>query len=113
MYNRADGNGLEARWLYQERFPGRILPNVTVFHNTYRRLYETGSVTRNEPGVNPGRYPPEAEDLIQAFENHPSTSTRKVAVDLGLSPWKVWSIMHRERKYPFMVSAYKDLKMSF
>ncbi|CAH1957314.1 unnamed protein product [Acanthoscelides obtectus] len=87
MHGRADGNGLEARQLNQERFPGRRLPNVTVFYNTYRRLYETGSVTSNGPGVNPGRYPPEAEDLIlQAFEDDPTTSTRKVA-------------------------AYKDLKM--
>lgn len=102
MYGRADGNGLQARRLYQERFPGRRLPNVTVFYNTYRRLYETGSVKRNEPGVNPGRHPPEVEDLIlQAFAVDPTTSTRKIAADLGLSTWKVWSTMHREGKYPF------------
>ncbi|CAH1979386.1 unnamed protein product [Acanthoscelides obtectus] len=36
-----------------------------------------------------GRYPPEAKDLIlQAFEDDPTTITRKVAADLGLSPWK-------------------------
>ncbi|CAH1959479.1 unnamed protein product [Acanthoscelides obtectus] len=97
MYGRADGNGLEALRLYQERFPGRRLPNIRVFYNTHRPLYETGRLTRNAPGVNPGRYPPEAEDLLlQAFEDDPTTSTRKVAADLGLSPWKVLSIMHRE-----------------
>ncbi|CAH2007349.1 unnamed protein product [Acanthoscelides obtectus] len=77
--------------MYQERFPVRRLPNVRVFYNTsYRCLYETGSVTRNESSVNPGRYPPEAEYLIlQAFEED---LPWKVAADLGLTPWKVWSI---------------------
>ncbi|CAH1989548.1 unnamed protein product [Acanthoscelides obtectus] len=37
--------------------------------------------TRVEPL---SRYPPETEDLIiQAFEDDPTTSTRKVAADLG------------------------------
>ncbi|CAH2000653.1 unnamed protein product [Acanthoscelides obtectus] len=55
-----------------------------------------------------GRYPPEAEGLIlQAFDDDPTTSTRKAAADLGLSLWKVWSIMHRERRYPFHGLSWK------
>ncbi|CAH1972972.1 unnamed protein product [Acanthoscelides obtectus] len=66
-------------------------------------VWETGSVTRNEPGVKPGRYPPEAQDLVlQAFEDDPTTSTKQVAADVSLSPWNVWSnMMHREQKYLF------------
>lgn len=111
MYGKADGNGSLARRMYQERYPDRRLPDVRVFSNTYRRLGETGRVQSSEPGVNPGRHSVQDEELIlQAFQNDPTTSVRAVSRNLGISKWKVWTVMHREGKYPFHATGVQGLE---
>lgn len=42
MYGLAAGNGSEARRLYGEHFPNRVLPNRKTFERVNRRVRETG-----------------------------------------------------------------------
>lgn len=42
MYGRSDGNCFEARRLYEQRYPNRVLPNAKTFQEVFRRLGETG-----------------------------------------------------------------------
>ena len=42
-YGAANGNAVEARRLYAERYPGRHLPDRRFFISVDRRLRETGS----------------------------------------------------------------------
>lgn len=42
MYGLADGNAFEARRLYAERFPQRIVPDARTFSSVHRRLREKG-----------------------------------------------------------------------
>ncbi|KAJ8940870.1 hypothetical protein NQ318_010183 [Aromia moschata] len=42
MYGLASCNALEARRLYHEKFPSRILPNQKIFQRVDQRLRENG-----------------------------------------------------------------------
>lgn len=101
VYGMADCNGREARRIYQERYPNRRVPNHQTFGSTYRRLRETGNLNFREPAVN--RFQPNlaAEERILAeFEEDPTRSVRTVARTLGLSVWKVWSVLRENGRHP-------------
>lgn len=48
MYGLANCSGTEARRLYQERFPNRVLPCNKTFSTIHRRLAETGSFSHQK-----------------------------------------------------------------
>lgn len=102
-YGRADGNTREAQRIYSGKYPNRRIPHRNVFATTYRRIRETGNIRFREPRVNPRQQYAVAidEQIIEIFEEDPTTSIRVVAQRLGLSVWKVWSVLRAEGKYPF------------
>ncbi|KAF2905906.1 hypothetical protein ILUMI_00271 [Ignelater luminosus] len=111
MYGKADGNAAAAQRLYRERFPERRVPHVTVFGNTYRRMSETGNLNHVEPRANNRQHHPEIdEQILNAFDADPTTSTRKIARQLNLSIWKVWSVLHVERRHPFHYTPVQGLE---
>lgn len=92
-YGLADGNALEARRIYQEKFPTRRLPCDKTFSRIHNDVVQTGSFNRN---VNvPGRpltvrTPELEEEILHQVEDNPSTITRKIAAELNLSHKTVW-----------------------
>ena len=44
VYGVADGNAVEARRVYEERFPGREVPDRRLFQALHQRLRETGAL---------------------------------------------------------------------
>lgn len=111
MYGKADGNAAEARRLYQDRFPGRRLPNVQVFMNTYRRISEKGTLHHREPGVRDEQYAPQVdEQILEVFEADPTTSIRKTARQLNVSIWKVWSVLNIHGKHAFHYTPVQGLE---
>lgn len=109
-YGRADGNARLARRLYAERYPGRRLPNVQVFINTYRRICDNGTVHHREPGVRADMHDPGVEELIlDEFQRDGTTSIRKVAMQLNLSQWKVWSVLQSDGQHPFHYTPVQGL----
>ena len=109
-YGRADGNGALARRLYQEPYPNRRLPNFRMFQNTFRRLTEVGIGNNPARGVNPGHNVEIEEQILEAFTADPTASVRKVAEDLGLSRWKVWTTMKKDGQYPFHGTGVQGLQ---
>lgn len=102
VYGMAHCNGREARRIYQERYPSRRVPNHQTFGSTYRRLRETGILSFREPRVN--RFEPNVaveERILDQFTEDPTRSVRTVARTLGLSVWKVWSVLRENGKHPF------------
>lgn len=72
---------------------------------------ETGSVRHREPGVTAERYVPAVdEQILNACAADPTTSVRKVARQLGLSIWKVWSVINAEGLYPFHYTRVQGLE---
>lgn len=102
VYGMANCIGREARRIYQERYPDRRVPNHQTFGSTYRRLRQTGNLNFREPSVN--RFEPNVTDderILAQFMEDPTRSIRTVARALGLSFWKVWSVLRENRSHPF------------
>jgi hypothetical protein len=109
MYSKADGNSRAARRLYEERFPDRRIPDSRIFSNIHRRLRENGSfeTKRNNAGRNEED---RTENILNAFEQDPSSSTRKVAAELNLSQWKVWKTMNKQGLHPYHLTKVQALQ---
>ena len=77
LYGLANGNSAEARRLYQERYPDRVLPGRKIFINIYCRLTESGSFKRNTSEGRPRaiRTPVVEETVLHGVEENPATST--------------------------------------
>ncbi|PZC74303.1 hypothetical protein B5X24_HaOG207995 [Helicoverpa armigera] len=94
-----------ARDEYIARYPGRRVPDVSVFDGVYRRLRETGSVSRRRSDLGRPRVNDDDEEqdneIVQRFRSDPTTSTNIVARELGISQWKVWFTVNTAGLYPY------------
>lgn len=112
MYGLADGNALEARRLYEDRFPNRNIPDARTFSNIHRRLCEKG---RFEPdnhlkGVQRTVRTPEIEvAVLNSIEEDPGLSTRKIGNNLNISHILVWKILHDFLLYPYHIQRVQAL----
>ena len=52
------------------------------------------------------------EDVVQRFEDDPSTSTRAVASETGVSPKTVWRVLHDENMHPFQMQRVQPLSVT-
>lgn len=102
-YGFCGGDAVAARTEYQLRFPNRRIPSARVFSAVYQRVRESGAVQqRRHDAGRPRHFPVEdEEEILQHFVRDPTTSTRIVARQLGLTQWKVWFTLHSARLYPF------------
>lgn len=100
MYGAAWGNAVEARRLYAENFPGRRIPDRRVFQAVDARLRERGirigAIERPRP-----RQPNFEDQILQMVEREPTTSTRKISSELGVSHTTVWRTIRNQQLYPF------------
>lgn len=94
-----------ARDEYISRYPGRRVPDASVFNRAYRRLRETGTVSRRRTDLGRPRVnnieEEQDNEIIRRFRLDPTTSTHAVARALGLSPWKVWYTVNTVGLYPY------------
>lgn len=111
-YGMARGNSKLAQRLYHERFPNRLLPNHKTFTNVHNRLRETGTFkscmadTGREREVRNVDF---EENVLQTFEENPSTSTRVVSQELGCSNSSVWRVVHCEGLHPYKLQKVQAL----
>lgn len=111
-YGEAKGNGRAARRLYEQRFPTRRIPSHPTFASVDRRLRETGSfaIANSNAGRSRTARTPELEErVLTRFAAAPSTSTRAVADEMGVSQKVVWRILHEERMHPYHVQQVQSL----
>lgn len=101
-YGNANGVAREAQRIYRERFLNRRLPSRHTFQNTYRRLRETGNLHSNETrGIIMRHNVAVDEQILAMFEEEPTRSIRNVAELLGISSWKVWSVLRQNNRHAF------------
>ncbi|KAF9798802.1 hypothetical protein SFRURICE_020366, partial [Spodoptera frugiperda] len=86
--------------------PNRRIPDISVFDGVYRRLRETGSVSRRRsdlgrPRINDDDDEEQDNAIVRRFRQDPTTSTNIVARELGVSQWKVWFTLHTAGLYPY------------
>lgn len=96
---------LQARQEYIARFPDRRIPDISVFDGVYRRIRETGFVSRRRTDLGRPRINDDDEEedneIVRRFRLDPTTSTNVVARELGISQWKVWFTVHTAGLYPY------------
>nr|CAH7742507.1 unnamed protein product [Callosobruchus chinensis] len=105
LYGLADGNALQAKRLYEERFPDRNVPDARTFSNLHRRLCEKGSFDQdNHLKVQLIAKTPEIEDaVLNAIEEDPGLSIRKIANNLNITHVLVRRIFHDFLLYPYNI----------
>lgn len=108
-YGAAGGNGLRAQEEYRNLFPNRQrYPDRRTIENTYRIMRETGSIPRQPVGY-AGRVSRDGEDILDAFDQNPSTSTRRVANQLGISHTTVFKTLKQDNRHPYHVTTVQEL----
>ena len=84
VYGFCNGNAAAASREYARRYPNRVAPSPRVFSRAYQRLCETGSIlhTREGQGVPPNIFNNVGlvENVLNAFDEDPTTSVRRVAL---------------------------------
>lgn len=111
-YGLANGNAYEARRLYQERYPNRTTPTSKTFSRIHARLRETGTFEKAShlSGAHRTVRTPETEEaVLNLVEEHPETSTRKVALTLNISHVLVWKILIDNLLYPYHIQRVQAL----
>lgn len=111
IYGLADGNCYEAVRIYRERFPNNRTPNHQTFRNIFLRLRESGSFRRGPVVGRPltTRTVELEEAILNEVEQRPSTSTRQIAANFGVSHTLVWSVLRDQLLYPYHIQRVQAL----
>jgi hypothetical protein len=111
MYGLADGNALKARRLYRERYPTRRLPDRKTFEAIHCRICEHGS-TASPPGTG-GRprstTPEEEEDVLNAVDQSPGVSTRRLGLQRYVPHVTIWRLLLEQQLYPYHLQRVQAL----
>ncbi|GBM46332.1 hypothetical protein AVEN_195280-1 [Araneus ventricosus] len=97
MFGLANGNALEAKRLYRQRFPRRHVPDRKMFKPLHRCLCETGTFVKGMHDTGSGRSvwtPQVVEDILQRLEDWPDISTREVSSAVNVPHsiiWRIWA----------------------
>lgn len=111
-YGEARGCGREAERLYAAKYPLRRQPYHQTFANIHRRLRETGNLRTTRPDAGRPRRvrtPDTEEEVLNAVADHPRTSVRAVAHDVGVSSSSVWRTLHEQLLYPYHIQRVQAL----
>lgn len=112
FYGMARGNATEARRLYCEQYPNRQHPNFKTFPAVHNRLREKGTFKCDKSDTGRDRSIRNVdfeENILEIFEENPSTSTGEVADQLGCSKSVVWTVLHEEKLHPFKLQKVQAL----
>lgn len=112
-YGLANGNGREAKRLYEEKFPNRVSPHHSKFQKIHQHLSEHGKFYKRDSS-RPARErtirtAETEENVLHQIENNPSTSTRAIAQRTRISNATVWRILKEQQLYPFHLQKVQNL----
>jgi len=108
-YGAARGNGLRAQEEYRTLFPNRQrYPDRRTIENSYRIMRETGSIPR-QPILYAGRARRDVDDILDIFDDNPSTSTRRASNQLGISHSTVFRAIREDNRYPYHLTTVQEL----
>lgn len=114
IYGEVQHNTAAASRLYAERFPDRPTPSPQTFTRLIIRARETGSLqTHQGRDGGPGRHRrvlDAEEQILNLADENPSTSTRRIARQTGVSNRIVWRTLRENQLYPFHVQRVQALQ---
>lgn len=111
VYGLCEGSGRAARREYQRMFPDRRLPNAQTFVASHRRIQELVDVDIARRANQPARVinPETEERILEAVRANPELSTRRLGLQLGISHWTVWKVLHDENLHPYHTLQVQEL----
>lgn len=103
IYGYCNGSALAAVAEYRRRFPNRRIPTKDVFVHTFNSLRERGMVpSANIVSERANRQPANEEvNILEAVERSPTTSTRRISVNLNVPRTRVQRTLHRYGLHPY------------
>lgn len=112
MYGLADGNAHEAQRLYAARFPDRRMPDSRVFSSVHRRLCENGKFEKKQREVGHAgvRDVVEEERILEMVADDPTTSTRRLSRETGVSKTQILRILKKNDYKPYHYTPVQDLE---
>ncbi|KAB0800629.1 hypothetical protein PPYR_06369, partial [Photinus pyralis] len=99
-----------AERLYAERYPQRPVQSRKVFQRLADRVKMTGEVQpKHNKNRRIGRYVQDerAPDILAAVALDPHVSTRRLAIDAGMSQMTAWRILNGNKLYPYHVNLHQ------
>jgi hypothetical protein len=100
VYGFCDGNAAAAVWEYELRYLDRRHPERHVFEAVHRRLRETGSL-KPRTCVGHCRCNVQYDEVVlDAVNDNPSSSIRRIASQTALSQSAVWRALHENSLHP-------------
>lgn len=112
VYGFCQGNARDCVRVYSERFPNRRIPNRKTFTTVERRLRETGRfrpVTADYGRNRTVRVPDVEEEILERVTEDPSTSTRRLSLELGISKNSINRVLREQLLHPYHVQQVQDL----
>lgn len=98
--------------VYAERYPNREQQSRMAFQRLASRVREKGQV---QPDSNKGKTlarpvrSDRAPEVLAAFEINPNDSTRRIAIDSGMSQSSVVRILKENKMHPYKMSLHQEL----
>ena len=111
LYGLTNGNDLEARQLYHERYPERRCPDRKTFEAVHSRLYEHGSFT-SPAGTRrqPRRTTRDAEEaILDTVAQNPCISTWHLGMQMDVPHVTIWWLLHEQQLYLYNLQQIQSL----
>jgi hypothetical protein len=109
VYGFCDGNAAAAARDYQLRYPDRRHPERRVFEAVHRRLRETGSF-KPRTHVGNGGHNVQDDVVLDAVNDNPSSSTRRIASQTALSQSAMWCVLRENSLHHFHLQLMQGLR---
>lgn len=110
IYGYCNGNGRQAAREYATRYPNRRAPDHRLFQNVHRNLRERGQFNpRMDRAGNVSHHVDVDNNILDSVTQNPTTSTRRVGLQLGVSHAKVWRTLNADRRYPYHYTPVQEL----
>lgn len=112
MYFLNGRSGLRARNAYAERYPERRTPSEKIFVRIVQRLRDWGTFQPNLQDLGreqTRRIRNVEEQILDAVDNHPETSTRRLAIQHEVSQSTVSRMLRKQSLHPYHVQKVQAL----
>lgn len=113
IYGEAGGNASEAKRIYMERFPQRMVPDARTFQRIDQHLRDYGSFEpqyQNCGAVRTQRVLDLEPQILEIVEEEPNISSRRLALRVGVSASTVWRTLHEQGLHPYHVQRVQALQ---
>lgn len=112
VYGAAGENSRQAQILYRERFPNRRIPDCRTFISTVQHLRDHGkfeSVNADRGRTRTQRTLAAEEEILEAVENRPQLSCRRLGLEIGVSSFVVWRTLKEQGLHPYHIQKVQAL----